>query len=319
MLDSTSLSTEKTNMALQYIPELKADLYTQGSDIIDLDIAGNYFANFSLNNLKDLSDKSVLKLYRAHVRYANNQFEARMGLQKINFGQAKIIRPLQWFDSLDPFDPLNRTDGVKGFLSRYFFLDNANIWGWALYDNDLKGLETTKTRHSSPEYGARYQFPIPSGEYAFTFHTRSLESASPMQEYRYAMDGYWDAVVGLWFEGTIVDIRKDNALSSSSKYFTIGVDYTFDIGLGLYTLVEHYRGWFNGNTTSLTNLANATAISLNLPIGLIDSLNCIFVIADNQTIYRAGWRTTYDDFLIDLGIYNFAKDKGLQLIMSYNY
>ena len=48
----------------------------------------------------------------AWLRLSTSRFEARVGLQKINFGSATLFRPLMWFDSLDPRDPLQITDGV---------------------------------------------------------------------------------------------------------------------------------------------------------------------------------------------------------------
>ena len=68
------------------------------------------------------------------------------GLQKINFGSAVLLRPLMWFDSLDPRDPLQLTDGVYAVLLRYYFPNNANLWAWALYGNDSpKGWESAAT------------------------------------------------------------------------------------------------------------------------------------------------------------------------------
>lgn len=32
------------------------------------------------------------------------------------------------FDQVDPRDPLKLTDGVRGLLGRYCFLNNADIW-----------------------------------------------------------------------------------------------------------------------------------------------------------------------------------------------
>ena len=69
------------------------------------------------------------------MRYSSDQFELRLGLQKINFGSASMLRPLMWFDQMDPRDPLHLTDGVWGLLARYYFLNNANIWLWGLYGN----------------------------------------------------------------------------------------------------------------------------------------------------------------------------------------
>ena len=78
---------------------------------------------------------AAIKAYRLWGRYTGHQFEVRVGLQKIDFGSAMMLRPLQWFDEMDPRDPLNFTTGVYGALGRYYFLNNANIWGWILYGN----------------------------------------------------------------------------------------------------------------------------------------------------------------------------------------
>ena len=88
-----------------------------------------------------------------HIRYAgkpkkvdfsdnlkrNNKLHIEPGLQKINFGSATMLRPLMWFDQVDPRDPLQLTDGVWGVLGRYYFLNNANIWLWGLYGNKNPG------------------------------------------------------------------------------------------------------------------------------------------------------------------------------------
>ena len=42
--------------------------------------------------------------------------------QKMNFGSAIILRCLTWFNSIDPRDPLQATDGKTGPLLRYYFL-----------------------------------------------------------------------------------------------------------------------------------------------------------------------------------------------------
>src|SRR6056297_2486046 len=77
------------------------------------DIAGNFYTNFE-------SDPES-KLYRLKFSLSNNQSELRLGLQKLNFGPAQILRSLQWFDTMSPTDPLKLTDGVYGALFRHYF------------------------------------------------------------------------------------------------------------------------------------------------------------------------------------------------------
>ena len=77
-----------------------------------------------------------------------------------------LLRPLMWFDRIDPNDPLQLTEGVYGLLLKYTFLNNANIWLWGLYGNDdPKGWEAVPTQRKSAEYGGRLQAPFLSGEH----------------------------------------------------------------------------------------------------------------------------------------------------------
>ena len=149
-----------------------------------------------------------VKPYRFWVRFATSQFQVRIGLQKINFGSAMLLRPLMWFDRIDPRDPLQITDGVYAILLRYYFLNNANIWLWGVYgQNQRKGMEVFPTKENSGEYGGRIQVPLMNGEIATSYHHRDIDPTAMVlnaprfrSENRYALDGKWDLGVGLWFE-----------------------------------------------------------------------------------------------------------------------
>ena len=134
---------EKLILGLRYIPTLtlKHDL---GSGLsLDVEASVNMTATARGSGLNDLQADGRLRPYRLWARLSTKQFEARLGLQKINFGSAMLLRPLMWFDRIDPNDPLQLTDGVYGLLLKYTFLNNANIWLWGLLgNNDVKGWET---------------------------------------------------------------------------------------------------------------------------------------------------------------------------------
>lgn len=112
----------------RYIAEfsLSTDLSTtwQLSGEAALDVHGYCL----IDDVNDVEGAGSIDPYRLWVRLAASQFEARAGLQKISFGSATFLRPLMWFDTLDPRDPLQLTDGVYGLLGRYTFLNNANVW-----------------------------------------------------------------------------------------------------------------------------------------------------------------------------------------------
>jgi hypothetical protein len=170
---STPDTSPLSQIGFRYIPELSYIENIDSSLSADMDVSmnGYFFASFVKG--QDPAYVQSIKPYRAWIRLASNTFEVRAGLQKINFGSATLFRPLMWFDRIDPRDPLQLTDGVKGILARYYFLDNTNIWFWGLYDNnETKGWEITPTERTSGEYGSRIQFPVFNGETGFSFHHR---------------------------------------------------------------------------------------------------------------------------------------------------
>ena len=71
--------------------------------------------------------ESFISPYRIWVRYQIKNWEFRLGLQKIDFGSAQLLRPIQWFNQIDPRDPLGLTNGVNGLLVRRYFKNNSNL------------------------------------------------------------------------------------------------------------------------------------------------------------------------------------------------
>ena len=108
-----------------------------------------------------------------------------------------------WFDSMDPRDPLQLTDGVWGGLFRYYFPNNTTLWLWSLYGNDKnKGWEILPSSSSFPEIGGRVQIPIPKGEGALSYHFREADASTygleKIAENRFGLDVRstrpWDSV-----------------------------------------------------------------------------------------------------------------------------
>ncbi|MFZ2339285.1 MAG: hypothetical protein WAW07_06110 [Bacteroidales bacterium] len=131
---------------IRYIPSAYYGVKTGGNKLIDFEASANLFGSIITGSSRGTSAEARIKPYRLWARYSSDQFELRLGLQKINFGSASMLRPLMWFDQMDPRDPLRLTDGVWGLLGRYYFLNNANIWLWGLYGNhDPRAWETDCT------------------------------------------------------------------------------------------------------------------------------------------------------------------------------
>ena len=323
--------SDEWQAGIRYIPEMRVSHpLAEGSDI-DGEISLNAYI---------FDDDTDLKFYRLWLRYLSSQFEMRLGLQKINFGPAKIFRSLMWFDRVDVRDPLELTDGVYALLGRYYFLNNANIWVWGLYGNDdLKGLETFETDKDSVELGGRYQFPVPRGEMAFSFHHRNIDkndwkgkmfrSMSNGTENRYAIDGSFDVGVGLWFEASAGEIGVTTRKSGWEKFLTMGTDYTFDIGPGIHVLYEHFIESSDSEITGVEDRKySLSALSVDFSIGVLDSFNAIgyYDWEEKKANYYLGWERIYDNWMVNLSIFSSRKDEtslysgnGFLCMLTYNH
>ncbi|MDH5743341.1 MAG: hypothetical protein OEZ52_07345, partial [Candidatus Aminicenantes bacterium] len=295
----------------------------------------------------DIRTDGEIDPYRLWLRFATSQFEARIGLQKISFGSAMLLRPLMWFDRIDPRDPLQLTDGVYGLLFRYYFLNNANVWLWGLLGNDEpKGWEVLASAKDIPEFGGRIQIPLGNGEAAVTYHNRKIEAKGLLQpielgttqisENKYALDGKWDIGVGIWFEAAMVHQNTQALPYPWQRALNIGLDYTFGLGNGLNVISEHFvmtasqKAWSSGETVKFS------ALALNYPVSLLDTLmGIIYYDWKNKDIYSFfRWQRTYDRWSFHVmafwnperfAIYQAGRDnnlftgKGFQIMVVYNY
>jgi len=293
-------------IGMRYIPEL---FITTNSNF-DFDISLNSYSNYYGTSLSDYQTESKVKMYRLWLRYSQEQYEIRFGLQKINFGPALLLRSLMWFDRTDQRDPLQLTDGVWGLLLRYYFLNNANIWLWTLYGNNkTKGWEIFPTAKTVPEYGARIQLPLIGGELAAIAHFRKAQlgkkfilnqgiKSSNFHETRWALDGKWDVGVGIWFEAATVHQHEGTIPLNYQTMITIGSDYTFPIGNGLHLLGEQFQLKYSNKIFRNGEKLDFSAILFDYPLGLIDQIfGFVYYDWKNKDFYRLfRWQRTYDNW-----------------------
>jgi hypothetical protein len=335
-------------LGLRYIPEFTLALQPSESITLDTEVSLNVFGTAVFEEIDNVRTDGDIKPYRMWLRFSLSQFEARIGLQKINFGSAALLRPLMWFDSLDPRDPLQLTDGVYALLLRYYFVNNTNIWLWGLYGNEkTKGWEAIPTQKDSVEYGGRLQIPLFTGELAMTYHHRRADIQKSLvfpllprtqiaPENRYALDGKWDIGIGLWFEGTLIQQKSDFLPSPWQRALNIGLDYTFSVGNGLYILGEHFNWARTKEAFGSGNDINFSAMLIRYPLGLLDEITGILYYDwENKEFYRfISWQRTYDKWRFNIiGFWN-PKDfliypaasganpfagKGFQVTVIFNY
>ena len=266
----------------RYLPELNYGYTFENKSLLDFELSANINGSLLFRPFDRTETDGAIKPYRVWARYSGDQYELRLGLQKINFGAAMMLRSLQWFDEMDARDPLKFTTGVYGALARYYFLNNANVWVWGLYGNENpRGFESLKNNKDKPEFGGRLQLPVPKGEVALTYHHRSASSENvvgmplfeKIPENRYALDGKWDIGVGAWFEAVHINKTKDVGMLTNQSFLTLGVDYTFAIGNGLNITLENMSSTFDQKAFAFENSSNVTATSISYPLGLFNNIS----------------------------------------------
>ena len=269
----TASTNFETNHIVGYKPEIQLEYISFDFNAI-YDISSNIYSD---------SLKIEHKFYRAWLRYSSEQFDVRLGLQKINFGQAKVLRNLKWFDTINPLDPRRESKGVNAILFRYFFLNNANIWVWGIAgDNELKGNETIQS-NKNIEPGFRCQIPIKNAEIGLSFHNRIR--IDKRTENKFGCDFYLDYFLGMWSEFCLV---KDT--DTETYQLTFGSDYTLPFFSGLHILLESNSTWAEND--SVQN----NVIMLDLPVSLLDNISVMTLSNFDEKIsnYTLSWNRNYD-------------------------
>ncbi|MFH1715180.1 MAG: hypothetical protein ABH857_03180 [Elusimicrobiota bacterium] len=318
-------------IGFRFIPYLNIENFNP-EKTIDAEIAYDSLATWSFD--KSAIDVSKTDPYRIWLRYKLPQLELRAGLQKINFGPCRLLRPLMWFDRTNPTDPLKITDGVYGILARYYTLNNSTAWLWTLYGNNkLKGYEAVSTYTQTAEFGGRYSFHLSKGEAGITFNSRRIEDLNSDNafENKYALDGIWDLGIGVWFESVVIEKELTTVKPAWQKILCIGSDYTFNIGNGLHILSEHLLHANSSHFETTENITNTSAFSLDYNLGILDNIRALYYYSWDNTkgFYHLGVTRTYDKILFYLSAYvsdiqisnlsNLSNDKGIMLLVRYNY
>jgi hypothetical protein len=283
----------------RYIPVLSISDSLSGGKMLDAEVAVNGYGNLTFSKYDAFTDGNI-KPYRFWLRYSTNRLELRAGLQKINFGSASVLRPLMWFDKTDSRDPLQMTDGVYGLLGRYYFKKTANIWLWGLAGNaKVRGWDVAPTVKKTPEFGGRFQLPVPGGEAALTYHHRRADFSgyypagavnvpTTFNEEKAGFDGKWDIGPGLWFEYVVKHNDPDNGiLPQWESYMNIGMDYTLPVGNGLNLATEFFRYANKQEWGKSGNDNKYSVVSANYPFGLMNSIMAmVYYNWDQEEWYR---------------------------------
>ena len=329
---------------LEYYPSIQELFYQSGNISLDSNLEIMTRGEAGLIE-KDVESDFDLDVYRFWLRSSAEQSEFRIGLQKINFGPARYLRSLQWFDKIDPLDPRQQTEGVWSMLMRYYSLDNSNYWFWVIYnESKLKGTELVETRDETLEMGGRIQLSILGGDLGFSYHNRGVKNSGTIakepelfeesQERRIGFDGSWDIGIGLWQETSISIYDGVDGFPMYAEFYTLGGDYTFGIGNGLHLLAEHQ---YIRTEEKLMEIAeeqrNISLLTADYPIGLYDSILGLisYDYQQENMYYYLSYTRVYDylsmyfnlsykpEGVLDDTDIDPASEKALQILLQLNY
>ncbi len=153
------------------------------------------------------------------------------------------------------------------------------------------------------------QSPLWAGEVGVSYHHRraDLSSLIPLPkaagsfiapEDRIGVDGKWDLGIGVWFESALIRQENDFLRMEYQRLWTVGADYTFATGNGLYAATEYFRTDNSTEPFVSAQGSGFSALSLNYPVDIVDQVSAI-VYRDwkNDGWYRLmTWQRTYDNW-----------------------
>lgn len=261
--------------------------------------------------------------YRAWAAASWKNTELKAGLQHIRMGVAQIYRPLQWFDDLVPGAFLQDSQGVMAINFSHFF-PNPELRVWALPGTGEKlGTQVYATPKGTWEYGGRVGVSSFLGETGLSFDLRETDlyaaESLPVRDYRIGLDQRVDGFMGGWLEAELSVLDDDIWWSGQgnnplNRYYsgaaTLGGDYTFGLGNGLYTLAEFNLLWSLPDNVGARDFGRPetkwrSALMFNYPLGLLDTLVLLGSCnADLLGGYSASlaWRRVYDKLSWDLSL-----------------
>ena len=98
----------------RYISELNYGIMLDSTKALDFEVSINIYGSVLFQPFDSAYWDGGIQPYRIWARYTGKRYEVRLGLQKIDFGSATLLRVLQWFNQIDPRDPLQLTNDVYG-------------------------------------------------------------------------------------------------------------------------------------------------------------------------------------------------------------
>lgn len=314
-----SLSCETTAVQLSVLPGLLGKFWYHNQWTADLEWraqALSYYQN--LDGFEGHSEQ--VKLYRGWFRLYSPYTEFRIGYQQLNFGPGRMIRVLNWFDSISYLDPQKMTAGVWGARMQLFYHNNASLWFWMLYGNEDDKYSWWHIQKDVPEWGGRVEMPFLNGEIGISGHYREISEGLLKGIERHAgLDGMWDPFAGIWFESSLMstDMNDNSETSNWLRWDHVtGIDYTFGVGNGLNVAGEWLIYGIKTKPSDINAILRGWTLYhtlggyISYPLSILDQLTAA-IYASEDIDYLSGtlnWTRSTDQWTFNCMASNFTSN-----------
>jgi len=317
----------------------KSDNFWYFGYISELSLKGNNNFDFEwsrklLSENHSLSSANKNENYRLWIRYTQPTYDFRIGLQKISFGSASLLRPLNWFDTIDFASTTGQTSGVKAARLQFYLLNNSLLSLWCIDDDQISCGGRIELLNQIGNFGITYFNDENNNQHEVFKVPRIIENQPslpfPGSNHRIGLDYRYDGILGLWFEGASIMSSTKNINMNRFDVLTLGGDYTFDIFNGLLLSSESmYFSIISEESTEGTDenpwILNQTTSSLiaSTPIGMLNDIMLISIkdweTKDSYSLIR--WATNFDYLSINclLSINPSPVQDSFKLMLIYNH
>ncbi len=307
----TDINSKLSNVG--YIPTFSFEKNIIDNKLLDFEFSRKFIYDFKTKNF--LNDN-----YRSWIRYSDDNMDVRLGLQKISFGNSIILRPLNWFDSIDFRNTSGQTDGLNALRIQFFPNLTQSIWLWCVEEDNISCGGRFEFFNKYGSFGVTYHYDVNNDNHEIFQVPRIIDNQPAFEGPGIGLDYRYDGNIGLWFDSTIILFNDID--DSSLTIATLGGDYTIPIYNGLLLMIETMNLSIKLEDGYKLN-QNTTAFMSSTPIGLLNDFMFISIIdwesKDKFNFIR--WSTNFDYLSLScmLSINPKPLEDSFKIMLIYNH
>lgn len=241
--------------------------------------------------------ENSLELSRAYLELYRPWGKASIGLQNIAWGTAYLYNLADLFNEIDILDPKGEKKGINALDLKWNIATTAMV----------EAVAVPRSRLSEGDYGLRSRFSIGN----FEIVANAVQKQDPVElsavkvETRdiYVLEckgEFGENAPAVWGQWAYNHDALETGGRDDYQSWVLGMDYTFDLGNGLYLMAEYYdNGKADGHNQSYF------VTRYNFQHYLVGSLNMMRDYETGGSLYSANLKYMLNDNIEFNGTYNY--------------